>query len=73
MNRKWEFYNPDENLVKEIAKKHNISEILATILVNRGVIEDEDISTFLNPTRSDFHNPYDMPDMEKAVNYIKQD
>jgi single-stranded-DNA-specific exonuclease len=70
MNRKWEFYNPDENLVKEIAKEHNISEILASILVSRGVTQKDEIDIFLNPTRNDFHDPYEMPDMEKAVDRI---
>ena len=70
MNRKWEFYNQDENLVQKIAKEHNISELLAVILVNRGITEKKDIDIFLNPTRKDFHDPYSMPDMEKAVNRI---
>ena len=70
MNRKWEFYNQDENLVQKIAKEHNISELLAVILVNRGITQKKDIDIFLNPTRKDFHNPYSMPDMEKAVNRI---
>ena len=70
MNRKWEFYNQDENLVQKIVKEHNISELLAVILVNRGITEKKDIDIFLNPTRKDFHDPYSMPDMEKAVNRI---
>ena len=70
MNRKWEFYNQDENLVQKIAKEHNISELLAVILVNRGITQKKDIDIFLNPTRKDFHDPYSMTDMEKAVNRI---
>ena len=70
MNKKWEFYNSDVEKVKKIAEKYNISELLATVLVNRGIIEEKNIETFLNPTRNDFHDPYLMPDMEKAVNRI---
>lgn len=70
MNKKWEFYNPDESKVKEISEKFNISELLATVLLNRNIIEDEDVKLFLNPTRKDFHDPYLMPDMEKAVDRI---
>ena len=70
MNKKWEFFNSDETLVKKIAEKHNVSELLATVLINRGIIEDEQIKIFLNPTRNDFHDPYLMPDMELAVNRI---
>ena len=70
MNKKWQFYNSDEEIVKSIVKKHQISELLATVLVNRGIIEDKDIKVFLNPTRKDFHDPYLMPDMEVAVKRI---
>ena len=44
--------------------------MLATILVNRGIIEEKQIEKFLNPKRSDFYNPYEMPDMEIAVKRI---
>lgn len=70
MNKKWEYYEVNEEKVNEIAKKHNISKLLAKILVNRGVIEDEEIDIFLNPTRNDFYDPFLMPDMEKAVERI---
>ena len=70
MNKKWEFYNPNEKKAKEISEKFNVSELLATLLLNRNIIKDEDVKLFLNPTRKDFHDPYLMPDMEKAVNRI---
>lgn len=70
MNKKWELYNLNEELIKEIAEKYQIPEVLATVLVNREIVTSEDIEIFLNPTRKDFHNPYDMPDMEKAVDRI---
>lgn len=66
MRKKWEFYNTDQEKVKQIAKENNINELLATILVNRNLVEKADIDVFLNPTRKNFHNPLLMPDMEKA-------
>ena len=70
MNKKWEFYNQDAAKVQEISKKFNIPELLATVLVNRGIVEDDEINLFLNPTRNDFHDPFQMPDMKKAVDRI---
>ena len=70
MNKKWEFYEENDEKIINIAKKHNISELLTKILINRGITEDKEIDTFLNPTRNDFYNPYLMPDMEKAVERI---
>lgn len=69
MNKKWELYKADEQEVKKIEEK-GINKLLATILVNRGITEEEQIRIFLNPTRADFYNPYLMPDMEKAVERI---
>ena len=70
MNKKWEYNEVDENKVLEIGKKYNISELLATILVRRNIIEDEKIKIFLNPTRNDFYDPFLMPDMDIAVDRI---
>lgn len=70
MKKKWEFLKTDENAVERIKEQYNMSELLATVLVNRNIVEDSDIKMFLEPTRNDFHDPYMMPDMEKAVNRI---
>ena len=67
MKSKWEYYKVDTKRVKEIQEQFNVNSLLATILVNR---EIDDIKTYLQPTRHDFHNPYQMPDMEKAVERI---
>lgn len=72
MNKKWELYETNYEIVKKIQEENNISEILATILVNRNIINNDEIKVFLNPTRNDFHDPYLMPDMGKAVERIMQ-
>ena len=64
MNKKWECYSVDEDKVNELSKDYNLCKILANILVNRNI---ENIDKFLNPTRHDFHDPFLMPDMEKAI------
>ena len=70
MKKKWQYYEQQTELVKQIAKEHNISELLARILINRGIVEEEAIRIFLNPKRDDFHNPFLMLDMEKATKRI---
>ena len=69
MNKKWELSNVNKEKVNEISMKYGISEILATIILNRE-IEEETIEVFLSPTRNDFYDPFLMPDMEKAVDRI---
>ena len=70
MNKKWQIYQTDENKVKEVQEKYQINKLLATILVNREITEKKQIEKFLNPKRNDFYNPYEMPDMEKAIERI---
>ena len=70
MNKKWQIYQVENQKVEELQKKHNINKLLATILANRGIIEENQIEKFLKPKRSDFYNPYEMPDMEIAVKRI---
>ena len=72
MNKKWEFYEKDEETVKRIQKECGLSRLLATIIANKGLKTKREIEIFLNPTRKDFHDPYLMPDMEIAVDRIKK-
>lgn len=69
MNKKWQLYTADEEKIKRIQEKYKVNTLIATVLSNRNINEN-DIGIFLNPTRNDFHNPYLMPDMEIAVNRI---
>ena len=70
MNKKWQIYQVEDYKVEKLQKKYNINKLLATILANRGITEEEQIEKFLKPKRSDFYNPYGMPDMNIAVERI---
>ncbi len=70
MNKKWQIYETDEDKVEELKEKYKINNLLATILVNRGITSEEKIRQFLEPTRQDFYDPYLMKDMEIAVERI---
>lgn len=69
MVKKWQIYESNNEKIEEISKKYNLNKLLATILVNRN-IEENQIETYLNPNRKNFHDPFLMPDMEIAVNRI---
>ena len=70
MMKKWEIKKENTDKVKEISEKYKLTKIVATILLNRNIIEEEAIRKFLTPTRNDFYNPFLITDMEKAVNRI---
>ncbi len=72
MNKKWEICEYDKTLVEKVMGENNLSELMATLLVNRGIITKEEIQVFLEPTRNDFHNPFLMPDMKAAVDRMEQ-
>ena len=70
MNKRWEVYEENIEEVRRIENEFNIPDLIAKVLVNRNITDDEKIKTYLNPTRNDFHDPFLMPDMEKAVSEI---
>ena len=70
MNKRWEFYDKDQEMVKKVQEDFGLSRLLSTIIVNKGLKTKEEIEVFLNPTRKDFHDPYLMPDMKIAVDRI---
>ena len=70
MNKEWHIYEADEKEVSRIEEKYNLNNLLARILVNRNITQDDKIRLFLEPTRNDFYNPYLIKDMENAVERI---
>lgn len=72
MNKKWEIFDYDQEIVEKIVKENNVSELIATILANRGILDKKEIEIFLNPTRNDFHDPYLMPDMKDAIDRLEK-
>ncbi len=72
MNKKWQIYETDKNKIEIIKNNFGINELLATILVNRNIIDEKEIKLFLNPTRNDFYDPFLITDMEIAIDRIIQ-
>lgn len=69
MTKKWQIYDINEEKIEKISQKYDINKLLASIIINRKISENE-IETFLNPTRNNFHDPFLMPDMEVAIERI---
>ena len=70
MVKKWEVSKVNNDEVEAFTKKYNISSLLASILIRKNILTDEEVSKFLHPTRMDFYDPFLLPDMEKAVDRI---
>lgn len=56
---------------KELSKKTDLSEIIISILANRGIKTEEEIIEFMKPKLENLHNPTIMKDMNKGIEIIK--
>ena len=61
---------PSPEKVKHLADELKVDELIATLLVQRGIETFDDARQFFRPSLDDLHNPYLMKDMDKAVNRI---
>ncbi len=57
--------------IKNVAKNSGISEVLANILLNRGIDTVEEIKKFMDSSLENLHNPLLMKDMDKGTEIIK--
>lgn len=64
--------SPEAGLAESLAKEINISEILARVLINRGITTYEKARQFFRPSLSDLHDPFLMDGMEEAVARVTQ-
>ena len=63
---------PEKEKVQALQNALQVDEIIATLLVQRGIATFEQAKTFFRPTLEDLHNPYLMKDMDKAVSRIEK-
>ncbi|MBQ9280393.1 MAG: single-stranded-DNA-specific exonuclease RecJ [Clostridia bacterium] len=70
MVKKWEYSKPAEEEVLEVAKENDISELLAKILVGRGLKKREEIQKYLYPKIEELNDPFLYNDMALAVDQI---
>ena len=73
MSKIWTKKEKSDDIIKKekyIEEKFNVSRLVSTMLASKNMKTDEEIETFLNPTRESFGNPFEMPDMESAIDRI---
>ncbi|HEY8929227.1 MAG TPA: single-stranded-DNA-specific exonuclease RecJ [Mucilaginibacter sp.] len=72
MNKRWAVRdNPHEAIVRELAAALNISHVLSTLLIHRGITNYEDARLFFRPDSRHLHDPFLMKGMEQAVTRIE--
>lgn len=72
MEKRWvENKLSDEKVVSQLADQLNITSIIATLLVNRGITNYKEAEDFFRPKLSGLHDPFLMKDMEIAIKRIE--
>jgi single-stranded-DNA-specific exonuclease len=66
-SRTWEIKEFRTELVNQFCTELDISERLATILINRGIDNLDQAHDFINPSLHNLPDPFQMAGMEKAV------
>ncbi|MDD5348346.1 MAG: single-stranded-DNA-specific exonuclease RecJ, partial [Candidatus Omnitrophica bacterium] len=61
---------PQPELRKKISEELGISDLIAQLLLNRGIDTAEEAERFLNPDASHLLEPFQFSEMKLAVNYI---
>lgn len=72
---KWnyEHLTPEQiELEKELVEKLRMSPVLCRLLVQRGIKTKEEADKFFHPNLRDLHDPFLLPDMDKAVQRIEK-
>lgn len=75
MTYKWNYLtltNEQEDKKERLAQEVNIDPILAELLISRGIETKEEALKFFYPDLNDLHDPFLMPDMEKAIKRIEK-
>ncbi|MCD7976726.1 MAG: single-stranded-DNA-specific exonuclease RecJ [Tannerellaceae bacterium] len=75
MTNKWNFRTPTtEELHKrdELVEALGLSPVICLLLVQRGITSVEEVKKFFKPNLNDLHDPFLMPDMDKAVKRLNK-
>ncbi|MGH4121163.1 single-stranded-DNA-specific exonuclease RecJ [Clostridium sp.] len=69
MEKKWLLRNTSKD-ISLLAKNSGVSEVIAKILINRGLNNEIEIKKFMRASVEDLYDPFLMKDMEKAIDLI---
>ena len=70
-NEKWLLRNRKVDL-KAMSEKYKISQLLCKLIVNRDIIDENIINSYINPVYKYLHSPKTMKDVVIAVDIIKR-
>lgn len=72
MNRNWLVSKTNPDFLKYLSREVSISPVLAQILINRDMKDADAVKDFLSPSISKMHDPFLLPDMDRAVERLRK-
>ena len=72
LRQRWKFAEPHPDEAAALAKAARLPQVLAELLVARGVVQPAEAFAFLNPEASHLHDPFLMLGMPEAVARLEQ-
>ena len=71
MDTRWNIRSPgDADKVRRLVEEIHVPEVIASILISRGIEDYESAKSFFRPALQQLHNPFLMKDMDKAVSRL---
>ncbi len=62
----------DDRLIKKLANELNVDEVIANLLIHRGLTTYKEAEQFFNPDLANIHDPFLMKNMDKAILRIEK-
>ncbi|QRX62841.1 single-stranded-DNA-specific exonuclease RecJ [Dysgonomonadaceae bacterium zrk40] len=75
MTYRWNYStlsHDQKNITNELAKELDLHPVFVELLVNKGIESAEEAEKFLYPKLEDLHDPFLLPDMDKAIRRIEK-
>ncbi len=72
MHRNWLVSRTNPDYLTYLSREASISPVLAQILINRDIKDADTVRDFLSPSVEKMHDPYLIPDMDRAVERLKK-
>lgn len=75
MINKWNYQPPSQDVLnqrKKLVSEMGLNPVIALLLVQRGLTTAQEVKRFFRPSLSNLHDPFLMPDMEKAVQRLNK-
>lgn len=70
--KKWIFSKFDKEYAAEIAERYELSPFAAVLLAGKNFESEDELEAFLSDDNAFLVDPYELPDMDKAVNRINR-